>query len=77
VNDFKEVLSDWKKDIIFGLPVEKCPSFLYHYYDYLDDSYIQYYLLYLGSKGLYSNEVMNMSSDELCKEIEKIYQKEV
>lgn len=71
--DFKEVLSDWKKDIIFGLPVEKCPEFLYRYYEFLDDSYIQYYLLYLGSKGLYSNEVMSMSSERLYEEITRIY----
>lgn len=71
--DFKNVLSDWNKDIIFGLPVEKCPMFLYKYYDFLDESYIQYYLLYLATKGLYTNDVLKLSSNELYVEITNIY----
>lgn len=71
--DFKNVLSDWNKDIIYGLPVEKCPMFLFKYYDFLDESYIQYYLLYLASKGKFTRDVLKMSSDELYIEIERIY----
>lgn len=73
MDDFKDVLSDWNKGIIFGLPVEKCPSFLFKYYDLLDDSYIQYYLFYRASKGLYTKEVLKLSSEELYTEIENIF----
>ncbi len=71
--DFKDVLSDWSKGIIYGLPIEKCPHFLFKYYDFLDDSYIQYYLLYLASQGLYSKEILKLSSEELYTEIEIIF----
>lgn len=71
--DFKSVLSDWDKDIIFGLPVKKCPFFLVKYYDFLDESYIQYYLFYLASKGLYEKDILKLSSDELYIEITNIY----
>jgi hypothetical protein len=71
--DFKDVLSEWGKEIIFGLNVEDCPSFLFKYYDLLDDSYIQYYLLYLASQGLYSKEVLKLSSEELYTEITIIF----
>jgi hypothetical protein len=71
--DFKDVLSEWSKEIIFGMNVEDCPSFLFKYYDFLDDSYIQYYLLYLASKGLYSKEVLKLSSEELYTEITIIF----
>jgi hypothetical protein len=71
--DFKDVLSDWTKDIIFGLPVEKCPKFLLDYYDLLDDSYIQYYLFYRASKGLFKKTVLSLSSEELIDEVERIH----
>ena len=76
MDDFKDVLSDWNKDIIFGLPVEKCPSFLFKYYDLLDDSYIQYYLLYLASKGQFTKEVLKLSSEELYMEVSIIFKGE-
>jgi len=69
----KEVLSDWNKGIIFGLPDKKCPEFLYKYYDLLDDSYIQYYLLYLGTVGRFTKEVLKLSSKELYKEVEILF----
>lgn len=71
--EFKDVLSNWNKDIIFGLPAKKCPAFLYKYYDLLDDSYIQYYLFYLAFKGLFTKEVLNLSSSELYTEVEILY----
>ena len=70
---FKEVLSDWNKDIIFGLPDKKCPEFLFNYHELLDDSYIQYYFFYLASKGRFTKEIMKLSSEELLNEVEILF----
>lgn len=74
MEDFKQVLSDWDKDIVFGLKAKDCPYFLHHFYDLLDDSYIQYYLFYLASKGLFEMEVLTLSSDELRTIIAELYE---
>lgn len=73
MEDFKQVLSDWDKDIVFGLKAEDCPYFLHHFYDLLDDSYIQYYLLYLASKGQFQMEILTLSSSELRTIIAELY----
>ncbi len=71
--DFKPVLSDFSKGIICGLPSKKYLSFIINYYDFLDSSYLEYYLYYLAITGNYKKSIIDMTPEELLKEVVHLY----